>query len=184
MQFPVRRRFYLRQNYNNRYRPGPKPNRDNNILYNLSKSNEIMKIKYLLFIIILVLLSSCCHFNSDKIAGMYSCQSDKGYEEIILKKNNTFIYYAQDKDYRSYLDSGNWRIYTDMYAAIEMVSIKDFLLIYTDSSIIKYENKDSSFYKSSKGRVWHFQCNKTIERFPDKPYDFKRRKELYYLKNK
>jgi len=143
-----------------------------------------MKINYLLFIIVLVLLSSCCHFDSDKIAGMYSCQSDKGYEEIILKKNNAFIYYAQDKEYRSYLDSGNWTICAGIYGAIEIVSIKDFLLIYTDSSAFKYENKDAAFYKSSKGRIWHFLCNNTIERFPDKPYDFKRRKELQYLKNK
>ena len=141
-----------------------------------------MKNNFLFLIVNFFLLSSCCQFDPDKVPGKYSCTSDKGYEEIILRKNNTFIYYAQDKNNNSYLDSGCWVQYNNIYGAILIDSIKDFLLIYTDSYTMRIEQKDTAFYQKSSGRLWHFRCNEIIERFPDRPYDFKRKKDLYYLK--
>jgi len=135
--------------------------------------------KLISLLLILSCFAGCCHFDRNEIPGLYSCHSDKGYEEIVINEDSTFVYFARDNNDNVFLDSGRWGIETYIDNCVRIDSIKDFLLINGDCNTDK-EDGGIRGRLIDKNQTWHWECD-ILTRRVDQPYDFIRADELYYL---
>jgi hypothetical protein len=142
-----------------------------------------MKKKWL--IIALLLLSGCwlpdCY---DTITGKYSCQSSRGYEELILRSDSTYVYFVINylDNNKIDIDTGIWGIENLRYKIIYLRNYKDYLLtLHCEDNEITRLDKPITNYQERKNRIMYWRCN-SIERFIEGgQFRFKRKKKLPYL---